>query len=123
VVLATSALRAGAVRWSGPGETTPIALGDAALDALGATLRARDLPSGAPRWEKLGFEAPWSVPPTRAGELALAAFGESLFAFHAGGVKRFVYPLRGRIGGRLAGDSTRVYFVENGTALVALDVD
>jgi outer membrane protein assembly factor BamB len=113
----------GALRWSGPGETTPIALGDAALDALGATLRARDLSSGAPRWEKLGFEAPWSAPPTRSGDLALAAFGQSLFAFRTGGVKLFAYPLRGRIGPRLAGDSTRVYYVEDGTALVALDVD
>ena len=112
----------GALRWSGPGETAPIALGEVAIDAQGATLRARDLASGAPRWEKVGFEAPWSAPPTRAGELALAAFGPSLFAFRTGGVKVFVYPLRGSIS-RPTGDAARVYYVEGGTSLVALDVD
>lgn len=113
----------GATRWSGPGETAPIAQGDAALDALGATLRARDLASGAPRWEKVGFEAPWSVPPTRLGDLVLVAFGHSLFAFRSGGLEVFVYPLRGRIGARLAGDAARVYYVEDAATLVALDID
>ena len=113
----------GLLLWSGEGETLPVRLGDAAVDAAGETLRARDAQSGVPYWEKMGFEEKWSAGPARAGERVVVGFGATLYGFGPGGSQAFTTMRRGALGARIAGDAQRVYYVEDGKALVALDVD
>jgi outer membrane protein assembly factor BamB len=113
----------GLLLWSGEGETVPVRLGDVAVDASGETLRARDARSGAPIWEKMGFQSAWSAAPVRAGERVVAGFGNALFGFRLGGRAAFTTIRPGALGARLAGDAQRVYYVEGETSLVALDVD
>ena len=115
--------RGGALVWSGEGETAPVRLGEQAVDAAGATLRARDARTGQPHWEKLGFEDDWSAAPVRAGERVVVGFGHTLFGFSLGGRQSFATIRHGSVGPRLAADARRVYYVEGGNALVALDID
>jgi outer membrane protein assembly factor BamB len=113
----------GLLLWSGEGETPPVRLGDSAVDAAAETLRARDARSGTPYWEKVGFGERWSAGPARAGERVVVGFGDTLYGFRRGGSQSFTTIRRGAIGARLTGDERRVYYVENGATLVALDVD
>lgn len=115
----------GTLLWSGEGETPPVRLGDQAVDASGATLRARDARSGVPHWEKFGFETDWSAAPVMAGERVVVGFGNTLFGFALGGSQSFATIRHGTLGPRLAADARRVYYVEavDTDQLVALDID
>jgi outer membrane protein assembly factor BamB len=117
------ALGDGALRWSGEGETVPVQLGGEALDASAATLRARDARSGRPHWEKMGFEGAWSAAPVRAGGRVVVGFAHTLHGYTLAGESAFSTIRRGGVGPRLAGDDARVYYVEDGSTLVALDAE